>query len=124
MLTTARTLGLNTKYVIVYRALEEISEAYAGEPVDFELFIKDLTKKLGNVFTEEGRRAIFELLDPNQKEVLEVEDIKEAANQLRYNLDDDDVREVIQNVAGFEAKNISWEKFNKFIARKIEKRNK
>jgi hypothetical protein len=46
VLITARTLGLDTKYQLVFRALEEIAEARKGDPVDFETFLRDLTAKL------------------------------------------------------------------------------
>ncbi len=45
ILMTARTLGLDAKYQVVFRALEEVAEARKTE-VDFETFIKDLTAKL------------------------------------------------------------------------------
>jgi hypothetical protein len=46
VLITARTLGLDTKYQLVFRALEEIAETRKGDPVDFETFLRDLTGKL------------------------------------------------------------------------------
>ena len=45
ILMTARTLGLDAKYQVVFRALEEVADARKTE-VDFETFIKDLTAKL------------------------------------------------------------------------------
>jgi len=46
VLITARTLGLDTKYQLVFNALEQISDARKGDPIDFETFLKDLTAKL------------------------------------------------------------------------------
>lgn len=46
VLVTARTLGLDTKYQLVFTALEQIADARKGDPVDFETFLKDLTAKL------------------------------------------------------------------------------
>lgn len=45
ILMTARTLGLDAKYQVVFRALEDVADARKTE-VDFETFIKDLTAKL------------------------------------------------------------------------------
>ncbi len=46
VLMTAKTLGLDSKYQLVYRALEEVADTHHGDPIDFETFIKDLTFKL------------------------------------------------------------------------------
>ena len=42
-------------------------------------------------------------------------------NQLRYNLNDEQLNEVIKNVGGYEANNISKDKFENHIERKIER---
>lgn len=76
----------------------------------------------GNPYDEAGRRAIFTLVDPKGKEQLEFEDLKRISEQLKFNLQDEDIREVINNVSGFNARSISWEKFNSYIQKKIEKR--
>ncbi len=48
ILLTATTLGLDTKYEIVYRALQEIQESNSGNNLDFEGFLKELTAKIVN----------------------------------------------------------------------------
>jgi uncharacterized tellurite resistance protein B-like protein len=48
--------------------------------------------------------------------------LKRISEQLKFNLQDEDIREVINNVSGFNSKSISWEKFNSYIQKKIEKR--
>lgn len=67
---------------------------------------------------------MFDLVDVNGKTELDFEDLRRIADQLRFNLTDDDIREVITNVAGYgdTHKSISWEKFNKYIQKKIDKR--
>lgn len=57
-----------------------------------------------------------------KKEYLTAEDLKYISNELRYNLTDDDINEVIHNVAGYENDSISYEKFEKYLSRKIHKR--
>ena len=52
ILMTATELGLDTKYKLVYRAISEIDEATVGHALDFEGFLNELTKKIGNPFTE------------------------------------------------------------------------
>jgi uncharacterized tellurite resistance protein B-like protein len=44
-----------------------------------------------------------------------------VSNQLKYNLSDDQLEEVIKNVGGYDANNISKDKFENFIERKIER---
>ena len=46
ILMTAKTLGLDTKYEIVFRAMQEIAEAVGGDALDFESFLRELTNKV------------------------------------------------------------------------------
>lgn len=55
------------------------------------------------------------------KEVLELEDLQYINEQLKYGYKDDQLLEIIKNVGGYEAKNISLERWNKFIERKVQK---
>lgn len=65
---------------------------------------------------------MFTLVDPNSKEVLEFDDLKRISDQLKYNLSDEQIQEVINNVSGFGKKDITWEQFNKYIAKKVDKK--
>jgi Ca2+-binding EF-hand superfamily protein len=38
---------------------------------------------------------------------------------MRYNLTDDEIQEVINSVSGKGKRDISWEQFNTFVAKKI-----
>jgi len=114
----------------VFRALTDLVTEYNETEVDFDTFIKDLTERLvmimkysqGSPFNEAARRKIWELLDFEAKEVLTPEDIRFISNELKFNLTEDDIKEVIQNVAGYEADSIPYDKFEKYMARKIHKR--
>lgn len=46
ILMTAKTLGLDTKFELVYKALEEICESVGADALDFETFLKELTAKV------------------------------------------------------------------------------
>jgi Ca2+-binding EF-hand superfamily protein len=48
ILMTAKTLGLDSKNELVYRALEEICESVGADALDFETFLKELTTKVVN----------------------------------------------------------------------------
>ncbi len=65
---------------------------------------------------------MFSLVDPNGKDVLDFNDLKKISEQMKYNLNDEEVQEVINNVAGFGKKEVTWEQFNKYIAKKIDKK--
>ena len=49
VLVTARALGLDKKYELVFRAMEEISETHGGDRIDFETYIRELTRIIVSV---------------------------------------------------------------------------
>jgi Ca2+-binding EF-hand superfamily protein len=53
---------------------------------------------------------------------LDLNDLRYISDQLKYNYNDDQLVEIIHSVGGYDAETITWEKFNKFIQRKVEKR--
>ena len=122
ILNTARTLGFDKKFKLIFEGISAVNKDLAGEWVDFETFLQLITEKIGNPFSESGRRAMFNLVDPNEKEVLEFEDLKKISEQLKYNLTDEEIQEVVNNVSGFGKKDITWEQFNKYIAKKVDKK--
>lgn len=46
IILTASTLGLDTKFEMAFRLLEEVHEATEGNPLDFETFLKELTLRI------------------------------------------------------------------------------
>jgi Ca2+-binding EF-hand superfamily protein len=84
--------------------------------------MKLITDKIGNPFSEGGRRSMFALVDIHNKDYLEFSDLKRISEQLKFNLNDEELQEVLNNVAGFGKKEITWDQFNKYIAKKVEKR--
>jgi Ca2+-binding EF-hand superfamily protein len=46
LLQTATTLGLDTKYELVFRLLADLHDSTNGAPLDFEQFLKELTTRL------------------------------------------------------------------------------
>jgi len=53
---------------------------------------------------------------------LNLNDLRYISDQLKYNYNDDQLVEIIHSVGGFGAETISWDKFNKFIERKVARR--
>lgn len=76
----------------------------------------------GSPFSEEGRSANFKLLDVEAKGELNLNDLRYINEQLKYGYTDEQLIEIIHSVGGFGAESISWEKFNKFIQRKVDRR--
>ena len=65
---------------------------------------------------------MFGLVDEENKEILTFVDLKRISEQLKFNLTDEELQEVINNVAGFGKKEITWDQFNKYIAKKVDKK--
>ena len=51
---------------------------------------------------------MFELVDPGQKERLEMEDLQRISEELKYGLSEEELREVVNNVAGFGKGEVTW----------------
>ena len=81
-----------------------------------------MTARVGNPFSEEGRKANFTLLDVQAKGELDLNDLRYINDQLKYGYNEDQLVEIIHSVGGYGAETISWDKFNKFIQRKIDRR--
>lgn len=76
----------------------------------------------GSPFSEDGRRQNFNLLDVSGKGELDINDLRYISDQLKYGYDEDQLVELIHSVGGFGAETVTWDKFNKFIEKKINKR--
>ena len=57
-----------------------------------------------------------------RKGSLDFEDIEVLSRQFNYNFTEDQIVEIIHAVAGYGSNEINWEKFNRYVLRKIEKR--
>jgi Ca2+-binding EF-hand superfamily protein len=53
---------------------------------------------------------------------LDINDLRYINEQLKYGYSDEQLIEIIHSVGGYNVETISWEKFNKFIERKVNKR--
>ena len=45
--------------------------------------------------------------------------MKKISEELRFNLTEDDIQEIIHNVAGYEAEDVSEEKFEKYLGKRV-----
>jgi hypothetical protein len=61
-------------------------------------------------------------LDLQGKGELDLNDLRYINEQLKYGYSDEQLVEVIHAVGGYNAETISYEKFNKYVLRKVEKR--
>jgi Ca2+-binding EF-hand superfamily protein len=61
-------------------------------------------------------------LDIQGKGELDLHDLRYINEQLKYGYSDEQLVEIIHAVGGYGAETIAWEKFNKFIQRKVDRR--
>jgi Ca2+-binding EF-hand superfamily protein len=61
-------------------------------------------------------------LDVQGKGELDLNDLRYINEQLKYGYSDDQLVEIIHSVGGYGVETITWEKFNKFIQRKVDRR--
>ena len=85
-----------------------------------ESYISLLTQ--GHPFNDDGRKATFNLLDVQRKGTLDLDDLRYLNEQFRYGFSDDQLVEIIHAVGCYGTHEITSEKFNRFVLRKIEKR--
>jgi Ca2+-binding EF-hand superfamily protein len=78
----------------------------------------------GNPQTEEGRRQAFDLIQQQGEERITFNNFKKLGQMLNMNLSDDQVQDAIQSIAGKGKQHLTWEQFNAFLARKMEKKNR
>jgi len=62
------------------------------------------------------------LVDREGEERITFNSLKKVANMLKLNLNDDQVQEAIQSIAGKGKQQITWEQFNAVLAKKFEKK--
>ena len=78
----------------------------------------------GNPFSEEGRRATFDLIDYEGKGEISFKDIKEINDKLNYGFSETELLDIIHAVGGYNNESISYEKFNQHVKRKLERRKR
>jgi Ca2+-binding EF-hand superfamily protein len=64
------------------------------------------------------------MVDREGEERITFNNMKKMAAMLKLNLTDDQVQEAIQAIAGKGKQQITWEQFNAFLGKKMEKKNK
>ena len=62
------------------------------------------------------------LADPKGEERIPFDAWKKMAHMLKLNMNEDQISESIQNIAGKGKQSITWEQFNAFLAKKMEKK--
>lgn len=78
----------------------------------------------GHPQSEEGRRHAFDLIQQQGEERITFNNFKKLAAMLNLNLTDDQVQDAIQSIAGKGKQHITWEQFDAFLAKKVEKKNR
>lgn len=117
LLSCASTLGLDEKYPTIMNILRSIE--HDNPHVDYDTFLTELTERLGNVKTPEGRETLFNLIDSDNKGVISFDDLKRLAKEVGHIISDDDLNEIFQNITRNES--ITKEEFERYLSRKIDK---
>ena len=63
------------------------------------------------------------MCDIEGKEKLTFSDLRKISDAMKYNLSDDAIQEIITTVSGKGKREITWEQFNGYLAKKVEKKN-
>ena len=66
---------------------------------------------------------MFELVDLEGKEKLTIGDLLRISDQLGYGLSVDEIGQLVRNIAGPKAREITWQQFDEHVAKKIEKKS-
>jgi len=76
-----------------------------------------LTELLGNVRSTEGRRALFNLLDVEEKKAITFDNLRNLAKEVGHIISDDEIREI----AAAMSKNpkITADEFEKYLSKKL-----
>jgi Ca2+-binding EF-hand superfamily protein len=61
-------------------------------------------------------------LDIQGKGELDFADLVYINEQLKYGYTNEQLLEIVHSIGGFGAETVTWDRFNKFIQRKIERR--
>jgi Ca2+-binding EF-hand superfamily protein len=58
----------------------------------------------------------------HSKGELDINDLRYINEQLKYGYSEEQLHDIIHSVGGYGAETVSWDKFNKFIQRKVDRR--
>lgn len=50
-------------------------------------------------------------------------DLRKISDAMKYNLSDEAIQEIITTVSGKGKREVTWEQFNDYLARKVERRH-
>lgn len=68
---------------------------------------------------------MFELIaEERESKALSFDELRDAAKQGHFNLNDDEIQEVIKRVGGADATEITYDQFERYLGRKVDSRNK
>jgi Ca2+-binding EF-hand superfamily protein len=117
LLSCASTLGLDEKYPTLIGIIAAIEKE--SPQVDYDTFLKELTQRLGNVRTKEGRSVLFNLLDKENSTNVTIDDLRSLAKEVGHIVTEEDLQEIFQSITKGET--ITPEEFEKYLAKKVER---
>lgn len=117
LISCAGSLGLDEKHPTIMKVLQAISEEF--EDVDFEIFVNELTRRMGNAREPEGRQTLFSLIDTEGKGEINVDNLRNLAKEVGHIITDDELKEVMDNIS--KGNPITHEEFERYLSRKMDR---
>eukprot|EP01016_Furgasonia_blochmanni_P022930 TRINITY_DN2488_c0_g1_i12.p2 TRINITY_DN2488_c0_g1~~TRINITY_DN2488_c0_g1_i12.p2 ORF type:complete len:161 (+),score=39.15 TRINITY_DN2488_c0_g1_i12:412-894(+) len=112
-------LGLADKNPTLMGIIRSIERDYGDNALDFDTFLGEITARLGNPGTLDGRRTIFNIVDMEKKGAISFENLKQLAREIGYNISDNEIQEVIQSISP-NSDGISFEDYERHMSRKYD----
>lgn len=109
-------LKFDRKEPKIFKIVEVIAQE--NEFVDEDTFLQSISEFVGHKFTSEGRDALFKTICDDDKEHLDVNDIKELAKLNGDNIATAELEEMLQQFSNHQG-NIDVDCFKMMISRKI-----
>merc|ERR1711862_301353 len=78
--------------------------------------------RIGNPFSEEGKGNNFSLYDLQGKGELTMDELRYINDQFKYGFNDEQLIDIIHKVGGYNAETITFERFSKYINKRISNR--
>eukprot|EP01015_Nassula_variabilis_P031643 TRINITY_DN7192_c0_g2_i2.p1 TRINITY_DN7192_c0_g2~~TRINITY_DN7192_c0_g2_i2.p1 ORF type:complete len:156 (-),score=36.82 TRINITY_DN7192_c0_g2_i2:110-577(-) len=112
-------LGLEKKNPIIMGIIYEMESQVKDTPLSFDKFIQEITNRLGNPTTQQGRQRIFQIVDGEKKGSISFEDLKNLAREIGYNISDAELFEVLKSIAP-NSNVISYADYERHMARRYD----
>lgn len=88
-------LGLDKRNPFILTLIEGLKEK--NKPIGFDEFVDIIASRVGETKTKDGLRRVFALYDKDQNGIVDFEEFKIIAKQIRDGINDDDLLELLHS---------------------------